>query len=110
MLLYQEAVYDMPGVGVATLGSASASLDVSKWARYLLPISRFLVAYDLDAAGENRAGKLAAMSARMRRAIMPKVRIGDKDLTDFYQAGGRLSDWLSFELARCDSGNRALRR
>lgn len=97
MLLHQAAG-DL--VGVATLGSANEPLDVSMWARYLLPVSRFLIAYDVDGKSEGGAASLAALSARMRRIYVPKLCPNDKDITDFWKAGGNLRDWLTFELAR----------
>lgn len=99
MLLHQE-VSDL--MGVATLGSANEPLDVSMWARYLLPVSRFLIAYDVDGKSEGGAASLAALSTRMKRIYVPKLSPNDKDVTDFWRAGGSLRDWLIFELARLD--------
>jgi DNA primase len=98
MLLHQEAG-DL--AGVATLGSASASLDLSAWGDYLLPVARLLVAYDLDKAGKTGADKLAGLTARARRVSVPAMP-NVKDLTDFWKVGGKLRDWLAFELARFD--------
>jgi DNA primase len=98
MLLHQEAG-DV--AGVATLGSASASLNLSAWGDYLLPMARLLVAYDLDKPGKRGADKLAGLTARARRANVPAMP-NVKDLTDFWKAGGKLRAWLAFELARLD--------
>jgi hypothetical protein len=65
--------------------------------RYLLGCPRLLVAYDVDAEGEKGAEPLGQLSPRMRR-IRPPV---GKDVTAFWQAGGRVRDWAAFELARC---------
>jgi DNA primase len=92
LLLWQE-VGDL--VGVATLGSCSKSLGV-RALRYLLACPRLLVAYDVDADGERGAERLAQLSPRMHR-IRPPV---GKDVTAFWQAGGRVRDWVRFELAR----------
>lgn len=99
MLLAQEAG-DL--AGVATMGSATASLDLTAWGAYLLPVARLLIAYDADDAGRNGAQRLAELTARARRVRLPRVRPGDKDITDFHRAGGKLRDWLAFELARLD--------
>lgn len=102
MLLHQQAG-DL--AGVATLGSASDRLDVAAWARYLLPIARFLVAYDVDGKSERGVESLKTLSARMRRVFVPKLRSDDKDITDCWRAGGSLRDWIAFEMARDDFKN-----
>jgi len=96
MLLAQEAG-DLCGVG--TLGSASATLDLTAWGDYLLPLARLLVAYDLDKAGKDGADKLAGLTARARRVNVPAMP-NVKDITDFWKAGGNLRAWLTFEIAR----------
>lgn len=101
MLLHQH-VGDL--VGVATLGSEGNRLDVPAWAAYLLPVSRLLIAYDVDGKSKRGAGVLVAMTARARRLTVPKLKDGDKDITDYHKSGGHLRDWLLFELARLDIG------
>ena len=54
------------------------------------------MAYDVDIEGEKGAERLGQLSPRMRR-IRPPV---GKDVTAFWQAGGRVRDWVQFELAR----------
>jgi hypothetical protein len=54
------------------------------------------VAYDVDAEGDKGAERLEQLSPRMQR-IRPPV---GKDVTAFWQAGGRVRDWVRFELAR----------
>ena len=95
LVLWQEAG-DL--AGVATLGSASKGLD-RRALSYLLPVSRLLVAYDTDEAGERGASGLLALSARMHRIRPP----AGKDITEFWQAGGHLRDWLQFAIARLDA-------
>jgi len=95
MLLAQEAG-DL--AGVATLGSAGASLDLSAWGDFL-PVARLLVAYDLDGAGDKGAAKLTGLTSRARRVSVPAMP-NVKDLTDFWKAGGNLRAWLTFEIAR----------
>jgi len=96
MLLEQE-VDDL--VGVCTLGSATAGLDLATWGAYLLPVTYLFLIYDVDPAGRNGADKLAGETARARRLTLPCLA-GAKDVTDFHLAGGNLRDWLTFELAR----------
>src|SRR5205085_5261927 len=64
--------------------------------RYLLGCPRLLVAYDVDAEGEKGAERLAQLSTRVHR-IRPPL---GKDVTALWQAGGRVRDWVRFELAR----------
>ncbi len=54
------------------------------------------MAYDVDAEGDKGAERLRQLSPRMRRVRLP---VG-KDVTAFWQAGGRVRDWVRFELAR----------
>jgi hypothetical protein len=92
MLLRQE-VGDLVGVG--TLGSCNRGLT-ARALRYLLGCPRLPVAHDVDIEGEKGAGRLGQASPRMHR-IRPLV---GKDVTAFWQAGGRVRDWTRFELAR----------
>jgi DNA primase len=92
MLLWQE-VGDL--IGIATLGSCNRGLSV-RALRYLLGCPRLLVAYDMDVEGEKGAVRLSQLSPRMHR-IRP---LAGKDVTAFRQAGGRVRDWVRFELAR----------
>jgi hypothetical protein len=87
--------------GVATLGSASHRADIGDFMDYLLPVPRYLVAYDLDGAGGTGAATLASITRRARRVSVPSLP-GVKDLTDFHKAGGNLHAWLTFELARLE--------
>ncbi|HEY4003118.1 MAG TPA: toprim domain-containing protein [Candidatus Xenobia bacterium] len=91
MLLHQEAG-DL--VGVATLGSASASLHTQAILR-LLPFRRILLVLDADEAGGNGADRLAGM---MGRAVQVGVPVGN-DITEFYQEGGILRQWVRYLLA-----------
>jgi hypothetical protein len=97
LLLWQEAG---SLAGIATMGSATGRLDISAWAEYLLPLSRLLIAYDLDGAGNDGAAKLAGLTHRARLVNVPQLREGDKDLTDYHKAGGNLREWLAAEVAR----------
>lgn len=85
--------------GVATLGSATKRLDVATWGHVLLPARAILAAYDLDPAG--RAGLTALARATHIHAVrVPALRPGDKDITDYHQAGGDLWQWLKHNLNR----------
>jgi DNA primase len=90
MLVHQEAG-DL--VGTATLGSASKGLGDAALS-CLLPVGRLLAAYDMDKEGDSGAQRLAAMSARVRRVRVP---VG-KDVTELWQRGGRVRDWVEYEL------------
>jgi hypothetical protein len=88
MLLHQEGG---ELVGIVTLGSASNPLR-TRALQHLLPVSRFLLCYDVDAngAGDKGARKLMALSSRMKRVKVP----AGKDVTDFLKAGGNLLEWI----------------
>ncbi|HEY4000482.1 MAG TPA: toprim domain-containing protein [Candidatus Xenobia bacterium] len=91
LLLHQEAG-DL--VGVATLGSASASLHTQAILR-LLPLRRILLVLDADDAGTAGAARLGTM---MGRAVQVRVPMG-KDTTEFWQAGGNVRQWVRYLLA-----------
>ena len=55
-----------------------------------------LIGHDADAEGEKGAERLGQLSPRMQR-IQPPL---GKDVTAFWQAGGRVRDWVRFESAR----------
>jgi DNA primase len=86
--------------GVATLGSATQGLDLAAWGRYFFPMRAVLAAYDLDEAGRRGLAKLAGGTARIRSITVPRLRAGDKDLSDYHQAGGGLWELLEYNLAR----------
>ena len=92
LLLWQE-VGDL--VGVATLGSCNRGLS-ARALRYLLGCPRLLVAYNVDGEGDKGAERLRRLPSRMQR-VRPPV---GKDVTAFWQAGGRVQDWVRFELGR----------
>ena len=81
-------------VGVATLGSCSKGVS-PKALRYLLGCRWLLVAYDVATEGDKGAERLEQLSPRLQRIRLP---VG-KDVTDFWQAGGRVRDWVRFEMA-----------
>lgn len=97
-MLADQWIYDK--AGCITLGSASSNLDLATWGVYLLPVRAILAAYDLDPAGRRGLAKLLQESARIHPARVPSLRAGDKDLTDYYQAGGDLWEWLKYNLDR----------
>jgi len=85
-------------VGVATLGSAQKKLDLRSWGAYLLPARAILAAYDLDPAGNRGQAALVALSARIHSVRVPRLGPKDKDITDYYRAGGDLWEWLGWQL------------
>jgi DNA primase len=81
--------------GVVTLGSAGKRLDLPPaQLNLLLPLSPYLLAYDLDAAGAAGADALALITARARRVTVPQFSPEDKDLTDYWKRGLDLRAWL----------------
>ena len=77
-------------IGVAATGSAKGMLPPEAIAHFL-PVSRLLVAYNADAAGEQAAGRLLKLTARARRVLVPM----GKDPTEMHQQGGRIRDWAA---------------
>lgn len=86
--------------GVATLGSAGSDIDIARWGVYLLPARAILAALDLDPAGRRGLARLAAHSPQIHPVRVPALRAGDKDITDYHQAGGDLWGWLKYTLDR----------
>lgn len=77
-------------VGVATVGSASGSLN-SHWLPLLLRCKTILVSYDADQAGRKGAARLQALTNRARLAPVP----WGKDITEFVLQGGSVQQWLN---------------
>jgi hypothetical protein len=86
-LLLAQEVEDLSSV--ITLASASSELNLATWGLYLLRPSCFILAYDMDKAGNEGAEKLAWLHD-VQRLNIPILREGDKDLTDFHKSGGIL--------------------
>ena len=74
---------------VITLAGASNDLNLGAWGIYLLRPSTFILAHDMDKAGNQAADKLAWLHHSQRLSI-PALKEGDKDLTDFHGSGGSL--------------------
>ena len=91
MLAHQAAAGRL---AVGTLGNAQARLDVRRWWHQLIGARCVLVAYDVDAAGRKGSEEMAKLSARMRRVRVPVLCAGDKDITDYWRAGGDVSGWI----------------
>ena len=87
MLLDQEAG-DL--VGVATFGSASVREIPYKWIATLLSCRRIFIAGDNDRAGNEFMNALSGFSRRFRCIQVPE----GKDITQFWQIGGNLRDWV----------------
>jgi DNA primase len=84
--------------GVATLGGNSTKLDLNTWGAYLLPARAILAAYDSDLKSERGLANLEKLSPVIQKIRVPVLRPGDKDLNDYYLAGGDLWLWLRYNL------------
>jgi len=87
-LLLWQAVGDL--VDVVALAGAGRTLP-AQWLARLLPYTRIFAALDADKAGTLNATRLAALSARVTPARVPK----GNDVTDYYQAGGDVRAWVT---------------
>jgi len=93
MTLHQEA-RDL--VDVVSVGSASIRAETLwPWRDVLLMAQRILVRWDPDAEGK-ADDFTRALSRRARRIQVP----AEEDTNAFHQSGGRVRDWIEFELAR----------
>ena len=92
MLLAQQA--QDRGLGVATLGSASAAPSDTFWGLFGLALvgRRLLIAYDADRAGADGAQAWAAFP-RARFVEIPRLSEAAKDITDYHLDGGNLRLW-----------------
>jgi len=81
-------------LAAGTLGNAQAELDAAKCAPYLLHARRILVGYDVDPTGLKCSAKITDWIARAERVRVPVLRSGDKDITDYWRAGGNVRAWL----------------
>lgn len=89
LLLNQEAG-DL--VGVCTLGSATDRFDWGRYGRYIGFAKWFLIAYDMDDAGDKGAESWKDISGRVKRIKIPDGT--GKDITDAWKSGVNLSDWV----------------
>lgn len=88
---YAEAL----GAGVATMGSENTGPGAT-WGPYLLGLSRVLIAYDADEAGQKGAHELAALLGPRATILHTQpLRVHDKDITDYWRAGGDVGAWLA---------------
>ena len=93
MTLYQEAG-DL--VDVVSTGSASIRAETLwPWKDILLMAQTILVRWDPDAE-EKATDFVHALSRRARRIQVP----AKEDTNAFHQSGGRVRDWIQFELTR----------
>jgi len=88
-ILLRQEVKEL--ASIITLGSATNELNVATWGIYLVQknIPFFMIAYDMDSAGNGGANKLTWLHDAKKLHI-PILRKGDKDLTDFHKSGGNL--------------------
>jgi hypothetical protein len=94
-LLLQQEIHDL--ARVITLASATGELNLATWGLYLLRPSCFILAHDMDPAGDRGAAKLAWLRNSQRLRI-PMIKPDDKDLTDFHKNGGNLYDLIESAL------------
>jgi hypothetical protein len=55
---------------------------------------RLLVAYHHDEAGEMNSNKILRTFPEAELVEIPKLRPANKDLTDYFKAGGNLRKWI----------------
>ncbi len=91
MLTWQEGG-DFVGVATTTGG---AKFWRKEWGIYLLIAQHVLVVYDTDKSGQEGATMVLGQSHRMHRVRVP---VG-KDVTEAWQQGVNLRDWLMGEVA-----------
>ena len=98
MLTHQEIGDQVP---VATLGAATNRPDLATWGRFFYGKRAVMLAYDNDQAGDDGAAAIAGLTDA---AVLAPLPAGDwKDVTDFYQAGGKLTEWIEPYLAAYES-------
>ena len=90
-LLLEQHVRDL--ASVITLASATTDINLATWGIYLLRPASFVLAHDMDKAGDEGAAKLAWLHDAQRLHI-PALRDGDKDITDYYLSGGDLHELI----------------
>ena len=95
MLLWQE-VGNIIGVG--TLGSSTNIPDLTIWGQTLSSPELLFAAYDADEAGMKGHTSLVTALNSVIPLQVPVLRVGDKDITDFYLSGGDLRTWIMKEL------------
>lgn len=79
-------------IGVATLGSATQSLDALTWGVYLMGLKKILVAYDNDLAGNKGSENLLRLGAKFKRINLPEGVW--KDINDYHAHGENVREWL----------------
>jgi hypothetical protein len=94
-LLLRQELQDL--ASVVTLAGATGELNLATWGFYLLRPSAFILAHDMDPAGEQGAAKLTWLHNSQRLKI-PELQPGDKDLTDFHKSGGHLRSLIDSAL------------
>lgn len=91
LLAYQT----LPGVGCAALPAGNCIH--TEWQPIFDPIEDLIIAYDQDAEGQKAAEKLITTIPAFHKAgILPQ----SKDLSEYFQSGGDVLEWLLGELDR----------
>ncbi len=87
ILVWQEA-HDL--IDVLTMGSAT-NVPAGAWLAYMVNAQRFIVATDNDDAGNSSAAKwLDLLGNRATRVTVPDA----KDITEYWQHGGNVREWV----------------
>ena len=93
LIAYQELAHM---VDIVSVGSAANGV-APRWIPYLFHYETILALYDGDEAGRKGLASLKQLSHKVKRVWLPSEA---GDLNDFYLAGGKLQQWLSFHLER----------
>ncbi len=96
--LQQAADVRWHAVSVVTPGSQNMRLDSVIWGRYLDALGRVLVLYDQDGLSEAGMRYWAGLLPEVTVVRWPSLRPGDKDLTDYHNAGGDLVELVASAL------------
>jgi hypothetical protein len=83
------------GVACITFGGEGARVS-ELWCNMLAGVRSVLVCYDVDKAGSEGAFKWFGAHRSVRRVKVPH----GKDLTEFMQAGGNVSEWIAAQVAK----------
>lgn len=91
------------GLGVITLGGQSMQLDLAHWARYLYGVKHVLVMLDQDGKSEGGIQYWRDLTDRAHVVRCPRLRPGDKDLTNYHQAGGSVLDLVAASVMQVEA-------
>jgi hypothetical protein len=81
-------------VDFLSLGAAGYHLDIIAHGPVLARYHAIRAVYDPDKAGNQGAARLLAAVPSIRRATVPVIESGDKDLSDYHRHGGNVPGWV----------------